>query len=760
VGHLASATDRLGRRIDYRYDAVGRESGETWVAANGSTDNLLTFTYDGVGNQLTAADYDGTYTLTFDARRSVSTVVDLWGNRLTFTYDAAGNRTVVADSKGGTTTSTFDALNRVSTRKFTDGVTPLRVDVAYTAIGQVGTITRFSNLSGTVTVATSAYTYDAAGRITNLHTTDGASANLANYTYTYDAADRPTTETRNGAAPTSYVYDNASQLTADGNSTVTYDGTGNRNNGSYTVGTNNRLTNDGTWTYTYDAESNLSKKSKGASAETWTYGYDEKNHLLWAEDRATDGGTLLKRVDYKYDAYGDRVQKALDSNGDGVVDTTERYAYDGWNPAKPSPVGTENFDVWLDEDGSNNLVTRYLRGDVVDEVWARIGSDTNAHWYAPDRQGSIRDVLDNSGVIKDTITYSGFGEILNDTNATFRGRYAWTGREMDTETGFQFNRARYYDPRTGKWTSQDPLGFDAGDSNIYRYAKNRFNAETDSSGLVPLLGWFSYDSNEELSRSAINRQIGINGRVHAVPGTDALILDSDDRNSESAENAIAIWYVGSNAAKVDFVQFLSASRLVIRQGRPNFFDRRPLEAPFLGSPWSATKLSNQLQYANSGIDSDMWNVDSYMRPVVIPFGLYTTVALPLDPHYLRPGIGGRGMGMAMSNAVVMIDAPGNFYSYECLQHYAAQDSKSYDSRVTKVILTEVFDTYVVVGQRAFFHVIWSQTGEAHLLKAGKLADMEVDGSQSRPVVIRMEPVSGISTFEQMALSRRGAFSMN
>ena len=110
-------------------------------------------------------------------------------------------------------------------------------------------------------------------------------------------------------------------------------------------------------------------------------------------------------------------------------------------------------------------------------------------------------MLDNSGAIKDTITYSGFGEILNDTNATFRGRYAWTGREMDTETGFQFNRARYYDPRTGKWTSQDPLGFDAGDSNLYRYAANGQNLRTDSSGLQsPLLP--IPDKNNDTARTA------------------------------------------------------------------------------------------------------------------------------------------------------------------------------------------------------------------------------------------------------------------
>src|SRR5262249_27580244 len=59
----------------------------------------------------------------------------------------------------------------------------------------------------------------------------------------------------------------------------------------------------------------------------------------------------------------------------------------------------------------------------------------------------------------------------------------WTGREYDSETGLQYNRARYYDPKTGRWTSQDPLGFDAGDSNLYRYVRNAPAANPDPSGL-------------------------------------------------------------------------------------------------------------------------------------------------------------------------------------------------------------------------------------------------------------------------------------
>src|SRR2546425_8418536 len=88
----------------------------------------------------------------------------------------------------------------------------------------------------------------------------------------------------------------------------------------------NRMTNDGTWTYTYDDAGNMTKKSKGANAETWTFGYDHENHMLWAEQRATDGGSLLQRLDFKYDALGDRIDKDVTINS---TTTITHFGYDG-----------------------------------------------------------------------------------------------------------------------------------------------------------------------------------------------------------------------------------------------------------------------------------------------------------------------------------------------------------------------------------------------------------------------------------------------
>ena len=79
-------------------------------------------------------------------------------------------------------------------------------------------------------------------------------------------------------------------------------------------------------------------------------------------------------------------------------------------------------------------------------------------WYLTDRLGSVSVLTDATGAVIDRIFYDGFGNILSETNPSDSDRYLFTGREFDRVTGLQYNRARYYDPTTGRWTSEDPLG--------------------------------------------------------------------------------------------------------------------------------------------------------------------------------------------------------------------------------------------------------------------------------------------------------------
>jgi uncharacterized protein RhaS with RHS repeats len=44
--------------------------------------------------------------------------------------------------------------------------------------------------------------------------------------------------------------------------------------------------------------------------------------------------------------------------------------------------------------------------------------------------------------------------------------------------------SRTYDPKVGRWLSHDPIGFVAGDSDLYRYVRNDPTGSSDPSGWV------------------------------------------------------------------------------------------------------------------------------------------------------------------------------------------------------------------------------------------------------------------------------------
>jgi RHS repeat-associated protein len=63
------------------------------------------------------------------------------------------------------------------------------------------------------------------------------------------------------------------------------------------------------------------------------------------------------------------------------------------------------------------------------------------------------------------------------------GNKAFTGREWDSETRLAYYRARYYDPRLGRFTSEDPIGLVAG-PNLYTYVRNNPSNLVDPHGEV------------------------------------------------------------------------------------------------------------------------------------------------------------------------------------------------------------------------------------------------------------------------------------
>ena len=158
-----------------------------------------------------------------------------------------------------------------------------------------------------------------------------------------------------------------------------------------------------------------------------------------------------------YDAFGELIQTT-----DGAVVT--KYGVDGWNSNMPAGTGNANFNDWAVLNSDNSLQTRNLFGNQASQILARVdqsgASDPAGEYFlVTDRQGSVQMVLDNGGNIKDALVYDAYGNITYeaDVTGTYRGEYAWTGRQLDVETGLQYNNAHWYDSTTGTWITQDPL---------------------------------------------------------------------------------------------------------------------------------------------------------------------------------------------------------------------------------------------------------------------------------------------------------------
>jgi RHS repeat-associated protein len=471
VGNLTQTTDRDGRVRTFSYDATNDRVGETWLQG-GVAIYHASYSYDAVGNLVSASDSNSSYQMTYDALDQQTSIANAGtpGQSqvvLTSTYDAVGNLTQVQDNSGVTVQDAYNSRDLLTSQTWSgDGIAGAQVTYQYDAAGQQTEVDRFSDTSGTSLASRSQFTFDAAGRLTGLAYQDPNGNTLVTYQYQYDAAGRLIQEGYHGHT-WQYTYDKIDELTGvseDGASTsqTTYDAGGNRSNGT-TVGTDNRLLSDGTFTYTYDNEGNLISKTSIADGSVTTYTYDFRNRLVGVIERSASG-TLLHQIAYTYDVFDRRIAQVVD----GVQ--TE-YVYNG-------------SQVWADYAANGTVLARYLDGLGQDQLVARWQPATGTAWYLTDHQGTVRDIANASGQIIDHIDYDAYGNVLAETNAAAGDRFKYAGKALEAITGLYDYAARWYDPRLGRFLSQDPLGWAAGQTNAYAYVGNSPVNFTDATGLA------------------------------------------------------------------------------------------------------------------------------------------------------------------------------------------------------------------------------------------------------------------------------------
>jgi RHS repeat-associated protein len=198
--------------------------------------------------------------------------------------------------------------------------------------------------------------------------------------------------------------------------------------------------------------------TKTQNGQTTRYTYDVLTNLLKVKLPTGD------KIEYIVDGKDRRIGKKVN----GVL--TQAYLYQG----DTNPVAI------LDSNGQITAQFIYASQDHVPDYL--IKNDTT-YRLITDELGSIRLVIDiNTGQIAQRLDYDAWGNVLLDTNPGFQP-FGYVGGLYEPSTGLIRFGARDYDPHTGRWTAQDPIGHASQDTNLYTYVYNDPINHIDPSGL-------------------------------------------------------------------------------------------------------------------------------------------------------------------------------------------------------------------------------------------------------------------------------------
>lgn len=496
AGRLTVFTDASGNVRHFNYNGLGnRTSAQDLHGSSDTNFGTWNYTYDADGNMSTSTNPDNiTITYTYDdVNRVLTADTPATGTDETYAYDSCtdgvGKLCSATLLHGATTTYTYDALGRVAVEGETIGPNSYSTTYGYTRQGAIANVT-YPDTS------TASYIVDAAGNVNEVDFTDthGGGSVASVSSIAYGPSGKVSSVTYANGVTSSWDYDSADLYRLVGKTTTS--------SGS----------NIEDFTYGYDADGNLTSLDDASTLYTSmsiAYGYDVFNRLTSADSTSTDTSLAYSKT-WSYNALGDLTASDAGSYTYGGT-ASGNYA----NPHAPTAVGSAtlayNHDGDLVNDGTwgnvwnykNELVTSSKTGTSViynyDYQGNRVlqGTPTDVYnypnqYYSTDNAKKLRNIVvpgigtvatstwdgttattiyhhddhlggthvetDSTGAAVEYELYLPYGGTLVDhKSGTYENKFKFTGKEKDTDTGWYYYVARYYNPTNGVFQSEDPV---------------------------------------------------------------------------------------------------------------------------------------------------------------------------------------------------------------------------------------------------------------------------------------------------------------
>jgi RHS repeat-associated protein len=480
----------------------------------------VTYAYLPAGNISNVTSVAGTNTYGYNGAEQISSITAIrsrLSSPLTFNYSYNSNNGLVSamtcTNTGITASYSFDDLDRVT-----------HISWACTN-GDSRTFDYSRNNAGMITSVVredgewAGYGYDDLDRLTNAVSYAATGTIISAESFAFDEVGNRTSKVINGI-PLSYSYPYgtngnrlASWIVTQTNLTAQLDVYGSANE---PIGTNPRFGQlwvsnkvavtpfvDGTNFWVYDLTMNLGTQKIVAAIRdvagnttfktntvtlnvitNGTYSYSAAGCVTNIRYR---GAASTRNTGLTWD--GKYQLTAVTTNGASV----ERNGFDAlgrrvwtWDGTTTNYMIYDGSHVIAEVNATGALQRAYVYGPGIDNILAttvHTGATVKSYFYLTDHLGTVHAIADGTGTIVESYRFDAWGRVIGVydvnnnplTQSTIGNRYLWQGREYSWKTSLYFFRARWYDPITGRWLSNDPIGISGGLNQYVAFLSNPVN---------------------------------------------------------------------------------------------------------------------------------------------------------------------------------------------------------------------------------------------------------------------------------------------
>jgi len=532
-GRVIARTDPLSRRTTYAYDPEGRIAAITNPAGHSAT-----YAYDDAGN-LASIRGLGSHLWTFSnsPHGLLLATTDPLGQTTRRAYDARGQLVAITNADATTETRFYDPAGNLTNVHYSSFV----IDHLAFSYDPAGRLTDADgvhfdydpsgNITNTVQASFfSSATYDTAMRLTHA----GYANNAFAVEYTYDPANARLASVRDTLTGhgVAFTYDNAGRLTQIARTNGVHD--------TITYDSLSRVTRIQTpphldLTYAYD-------RAGQATQTIATLPLAPSSSLApQTTSLSFDAASQISTLGYEYDPCG-----RLTTAPWGILawDAAHRLTAISNSSFSPHPSSFSYNGlgdlIRRDSDGqTNHLIRHYAIGDgrVVSEhngaaytrhyVWTPDGrllylidvADGNKiQYYHFDNAGNTLALTDPTGGVSAAYAHDPFGNLLAQTGAsdqpyTFAGAH---GLRREGTNGLYYVRARWYHAKTQRFLTREPLWPILANPvllNPYQYAFGNPILFADANGLSVMINDVTKFTPMPLSERNYHARMDIEDRI-------------------------------------------------------------------------------------------------------------------------------------------------------------------------------------------------------------------------------------------------------